>query len=63
MGAIEMDGFQKAMALGTLALLVVILVAVFLWVGILYYVALALAILFFPIIIAMCSGYGITSSD
>jgi len=55
-----MDTFTKVMTLGALALVLIVLIAVFVWVGILYYAALALAILFFPIIIAMCSGFGIT---
>jgi hypothetical protein len=57
-----MDGFTKVMALGGAALLAIIVIAVF-WVGILYYAALALAIVFFPLIIAMCGGYGITGDD
>jgi hypothetical protein len=57
-----MDGFTKVMSLAGLALLAIIVIAVF-WVGILYYAALALAIVFFPLIIAMCGGYGITGDD
>lgn len=57
----DMDGFQKTLVAAA-ALLLVIVVVAFFWPGILFYVALALAILFFPLIIAMCSGFGITSS-
>jgi fatty acid desaturase len=57
-----MDGFQKFLALAAVGLVVVIVVA-FVWPGILYYAALALAILFFPLIVAMCGGYGVTGPD
>lgn len=57
-----MDGFQKVMTGLGVALLLAIVIAFF-WPGILYYVALVLAIVFFPLIIAMCGGYGITGGD
>ena len=50
--------FNMVMALGALAVVAIAVIAVF-WPGILYYAALALAILWFPLIIAMCSGWGI----
>jgi hypothetical protein len=50
------------MTLAALAL-VAVGVTAFFWVGILYYAALALAILFFPLIVAMCSGFGIQGGD
>lgn len=57
-----MDGFQKVMILGAMTLLAAIVIAFF-WPGILYYVALVLAFVFFPLIVAMCGGYGITGED
>lgn len=54
-----MDGFQKTLLASGLLVLLVIVIAFF-WPGILFYVALALAILFFPLIVAMCGGFGIT---
>lgn len=53
-----MDGFTKVMALGGLALVLAIVIAFF-WPGILFYAALVLAIVFFPLIVAMCGGFGI----
>jgi hypothetical protein len=50
--------FNMVLALGALALVAIIGIAFF-WPGILYYAALALAILWFPVIIAMCTGWGI----
>ena len=55
-------GFNTVMALGALAIVALAAVA-FVWPGILYYAALALAILWFPLIIAMCSGFGIQGDD
>lgn len=55
-------GFNTVMALGALAIVALIAVAFF-WPGILYYAALALAILWFPLIIAMCTGFGIQGDD
>ena len=40
-----------------------IIAVAFVWPGILYYAALALAILWFPLIIAMCTGFGIQGDD
>jgi hypothetical protein len=57
-----MDGFQKTM-LGAAVVFLLVIVIAFFWPGILYYAALALAILFFPIIIAMCGGFGITTGQ
>lgn len=54
--------FNKVLALLGLGLVAIIVIAFF-WPGILYYAALALAILWFPIIIAMCGGWGIQSSN
>ena len=55
-------GFNIVMALGALAIVALGAVA-FVWPGILYYAALALAILWFPLIIAMCTGFGIQGDD
>jgi hypothetical protein len=55
-------GFNIVMALGALGILALVGVA-FVWPGILYYAALALAILWFPLIIAMCTGFGIQGDD
>jgi hypothetical protein len=55
-------GFNTFLAAGGLALVALVAVAFF-WPGILYYAALALAILWFPLIIAMCSGFGIQGDD
>jgi hypothetical protein len=55
-------GFNTVMALGALAIVALVAVAFF-WPGILYYAALALAILWFPLIIAMCTGFGIQGDD
>jgi hypothetical protein len=54
--------YNVVMTLAALAL-VAVGVTAFFWVGILYYAALALAILFFPLIVAMCSGFGIQGGD
>lgn len=58
----RMDGFNLFMTGAGAALLAVIGIA-FVWPGILYYAALLLAIVFFPLIVAMCGGYGITGGD
>jgi len=55
--------FNMVMALGALAVLAIAAIAVLAWPGILYYAALALAILWFPMIIAMCSGWGIQGGN
>lgn len=58
----QMDGFNLFMTGAGVALLAVAGIAFF-WPGILYYAALVLAIVFFPLIVAMCGGYGITGGD
>ena len=58
----QMDGFTLFMTGAGVALLAVVAIAFF-WPGILYYAALVLAIVFFPLIVAMCGGYGITGED
>lgn len=57
-----MDGFRLFMIGAGVALLAIVVIAFF-WPGILYYAALALAIIFFPLIVAMCGGYGVTGDD
>lgn len=57
-----MVSFESVLWFALVVVLAAVLVAFF-WPGILYYLALALAILFFPIIIAMCSGFGIVPGD
>ena len=57
-----MSGFTRFLVAAAAVLLLVVVIAFF-WPGILYYVALALAILFFPLIVAMCGGFGITAGS
>ncbi len=57
-----MNSFQNVLWGGLAALLLVVLVA-FVWPPILYYAFAALAILFFPLIIAMCQGWGTMDDD
>ena len=57
-----MDSFENLMWFALVVVLAAVLVAFF-WPGILFYLALALAILFFPLVIAMCTGFGIVPRE